>query len=1150
MTMDMRMLLQRLNLELDCPEDLQKSSGYDAVESDELAERFDVSPFRLRTLFREVDANDDGHLTKAEFSKILAVLRIRFRRDQPENVITDVPNELWTQLVEPLLVLFPGAPAEAEKGQDAAGSYGARQPHQREDSCGGSSLLTRTATTVVTHPASGFHFQAFQRVVRLLFLEVLLHDDLIGDFQFSAIDYNAETIHRRRVLDSRLVVEGNPDHLTEGMMKDKKTTKDQEDGDEGRKNCNYNSALKRSTRGAAPPPPKFFSRKPPSFFQPGEYVYGEDPAIRTTSMINSDMRLRPATPRITATGASSKSKGSNYNLIQQRFSCETMRDFLLGPRDSDTKVRWISLSHAGTDPGCRLAMLRLAVKYNLHPLAVECALSLHEEPVTGRVIKYGHKLHDLAAATRKPGLKKTNAASSPQLHKQQGQEQAPTTSSCSRSCATSGGDPGPLSVGTTTAPTPAPAFDEETQGEHWFVNVPLFRLSRRSEAGLQEEQQTTDLDEVVNRRCSARGRQSKSSITKWSGGKRKQARTSRTRVLSATSRSTSASDTDNCASSDSCDSHDEEGRAAYCYHGDEEQEVQLRQHYPRKLRGKAEAQVHQPRRFVNGDPPPGRSFVGYGNAFDFYRKGKCKCGSDEFESGLGRHAGAVRTARRGAPAEKEGSCSWSRLFLSCCRRWKDQSNSHNQLRHQQARYTNCGHIVPDDYPLQIEVERSNLGLFIAGKPDFDTLLTVTTDWQRTRIRPTSTFLQAAGSVEGSRLSHGRPHKRLTARSRARSVTQWRWQRGAGDTEPHRGQRKHQGRLSPQNSVGESFYFTSPLLANETYYDHVIGKKRQENNCNKNKRQQSNCTSGKKPTLLSSADDDVKAYEAPKRNRRGPVVPPECKNNMYYHAVPVAQSQYNFRPTPPSSLRSPDQGRYAEDRSAPFSNNRESDLARLEGIGDPFSRVSLNLLKPYSMVRQGNVSWLIYSILDSCVDMLIPIGEAFETQLEVTSLRLCALENRLPIVEVKRLLLLQRHLDWFQSELRPLSRVLQQLIREEQEGVAGSDGELRRYLEDVDDHLAGFLMQLAAQSRLCTSLKQEHETYRENKENSVLFLLTLVTVACLPMQAWADYFGMNFQNAEGKQGDPLLALGGYGVLVYWVLVFVCTAGLLLVVGTRM
>lgn len=60
---------QQLNLELECPDDILDLTA----ENDDLAAAFDVSPFRLNELFKEVDANDDGNITRAEFCKILGM---------------------------------------------------------------------------------------------------------------------------------------------------------------------------------------------------------------------------------------------------------------------------------------------------------------------------------------------------------------------------------------------------------------------------------------------------------------------------------------------------------------------------------------------------------------------------------------------------------------------------------------------------------------------------------------------------------------------------------------------------------------------------------------------------------------------------------------------------------------------------------------------------------------------------------------------------------------------------------------------------------------------------------------------------------------------------------------------------------------------
>lgn len=76
---------------------------------------------------------------------------------------------------------------------------------------------------------------------------------------------------------------------------------------------------------------------------------------------------------------------------------------------------------------------------------------------------------------------------------------------------------------------------------------------------------------------------------------------------------------------------------------------------------------------------------------------------------------------------------------------------------------------------------------------------------------------------------------------------------------------------------------------------------------------------------------------------------------------------------------------------------------------------------------------------------------------------------------------------------------------------------------------------------------------ERQQNGVLFLLTITTAVFMPMQAWSGYFGMNFQvrsDADGWiQADPLLQLGGSGLLVYWAVVLVFTGILIWVVARQ-
>ena len=78
--------------------------------------------------------------------------------------------------------------------------------------------------------------------------------------------------------------------------------------------------------------------------------------------------------------------------------------------------------------------------------------------------------------------------------------------------------------------------------------------------------------------------------------------------------------------------------------------------------------------------------------------------------------------------------------------------------------------------------------------------------------------------------------------------------------------------------------------------------------------------------------------------------------------------------------------------------------------------------------------------------MLPIGDAIQKHLDLVSGKLFTQEARANYSDVKMLILLRRHVEWLQSELRPLAKLIKAL----EEKVR--DEELRRYLEDVEDAL--------------------------------------------------------------------------------------------------
>lgn len=305
-------------------------------------------------------------LLYASSLNLSAVLNIRFR-NQAENVIEDVPDELWRSFVQPFFM--------------ATGAFGIR---------------------------------AFQRVVRVMFLEVLMHPDLMDagaetGYSFSVIDYNAEKIHRITIhaddelneawieannLDIKIrETEKGESHISTILRRDLSPKLKSVSSIESDTAKTHPEGTEESLEWSSLQQDIANSMKTNGDAQ--SVSDGVDKTRSNGGHVHSRQTLQPPKHILQQPPIKRESWKTRKDLVQQKFTVKTNREFFMLPKSNEMNVRWVALSHAGTDIGCRITMLRLAVKYKLHPLAVEDALSLHSEPVVGRVTKYSHRIYDI-----------------------------------------------------------------------------------------------------------------------------------------------------------------------------------------------------------------------------------------------------------------------------------------------------------------------------------------------------------------------------------------------------------------------------------------------------------------------------------------------------------------------------------------------------------------------------------------------------------------------------------------------------------------------------------------------------------------------------------------------------------------------------------
>ena len=205
----------------------------------------------------------------------------------------------------------------------------------------------------------------------------------------------------------------------------------------------------------------------------------------------------------------------------------------------------------------------------------------------------------------------------------------------------------------------------------------------------------------------------------------------------------------------------------------------------------------------------------------------------------------------------------------------------------------------------------------------------------------------------------------------------------------------------------------------------------------------------------------------------------------------------------------------------------------------FTGIIEDLADDFSFQRQGNSLTLMYTMIKTALAEVESVTGAYQTRLSWFQLQLQRQEWQLEREYIRQLLKTQRELEKLVQVIRPCSSVLKHLIT-----LLGLDrfkamdsdqlSEIKTYLEDSLDQFEVIVDDLVALSAVCKSYYVEYDTYQDQRMNRVLYVLTLVTTLCVPLQTMTGLYGMNFIEDSGRPSLPELTWGttwGYGVF-FW------------------
>jgi magnesium transporter len=184
----------------------------------------------------------------------------------------------------------------------------------------------------------------------------------------------------------------------------------------------------------------------------------------------------------------------------------------------------------------------------------------------------------------------------------------------------------------------------------------------------------------------------------------------------------------------------------------------------------------------------------------------------------------------------------------------------------------------------------------------------------------------------------------------------------------------------------------------------------------------------------------------------------------------------------------------------------------------------------SRLRQNDVSFLLYVLLDGIVDHFFPVLERFSERLEDVEEELLGRPSQATlqrIHSIKRELLLVRRAAW------PTRELIAQLQRDKHECLSET---AQTYLRDAYDHCVQIIDLVETYREIASGLAETYVSLVSNRTNEIMKVLTVIGTIFIPLTFLAGVYGMNMPIPENA--SPL------AYPAFWAVCVGLSAGMLL------
>lgn len=177
----------------------------------------------------------------------------------------------------------------------------------------------------------------------------------------------------------------------------------------------------------------------------------------------------------------------------------------------------------------------------------------------------------------------------------------------------------------------------------------------------------------------------------------------------------------------------------------------------------------------------------------------------------------------------------------------------------------------------------------------------------------------------------------------------------------------------------------------------------------------------------------------------------------------------------------------------------------EEAGDVFDPVRKRLENTSGRFAKYQADYLFYALIDSIVDHLFPILEAYGSVMEELEFEI--LKDPSPESQ-KKLFSMKRNLSLLRRVLWPMREVVDQVYRDESSLI---HPDLKTYFRDVQDHSMQALDLLETYRDTASGLSDLYQSSVGNKMNEIMKVLTIMASFFIPITFFAGVYGMNFEH---------------------------------------